>query len=270
MKNILIYFLAFIFMVSPGGIYIKSDTTGYYCDTAYFESGTVYYNETETFTYDSYTVSQVFVTNGLPVYDNYTQTNSCAPMAGAILLAFYDYYYDDLIPDYTSACIYNNKFYYMGQSAKFNSLKEHLYDLMGTNTISQGTSLLQFVAGLTSYVNSQGFSMNFDYCGNGSNVNLFIEKFNNNTPVVVFLNSYDYTPFGNYSVTDTEMTLIKRVSSNGHVAVACGYREYHFFKDGVDFRTDKYLITSFGNGTQGLLKINDCSKMDTSVYITLS
>ena len=270
MKKFFIYFLAFILMISSGRIYINPDNTGYYCETYFSDSGTTYYNEEETISYDSYTVTEEVTNHSVPNYTNLTQLNSCAPMAGTIVLAYYDYYYPELIPDYATSYVYNNKFYYRGQSDTINTLKEHLYDLMGTNSIKPGTSIFQFKVGMTSYSNTASYTIAFDSLGDCSNLTQLINKFRNNIPVVVFMNSYDYTPFAGLSITDTEMTQIKRISSNGHVAVACGYREYNFFNDGVNFRTDKYLLVAFGNGTLGMLKINDTSKIDEGIAITFS
>ena len=66
------------------------------------------------------------------------------------------------------------------------------------------------------------------------------------------------------------MELTKRVSANGHVAVAYGYREYKFYNNQNNFRTDKYLLISFGNGTQGMLNINDTSKLDETLGVNFS
>ena len=271
MKKFLLYFFA-IFMgaLNVTGSLTFAETVNFYCDTYFYDSGTEYYNAQETIEYTSYTMEEVYIANGIPNYKNSTQANSCAPMAGCILICYYDYYYPNLVPNFATGYVYNNNFYYRQINTQINGIKETLYDLMGTNSINPGTSLRQFKQGITSYANQQGYSVSYSSYGKCNNISNVKASFTNNAPLVVFLNSYDYTPFYYYTITDTKMELTKRVSANGHVAVAYGYREYKFYNNQDNFRTDKYLLISFGNGTQGMLNIKDTSKLDETLGVNFS
>ena len=141
---------------------------------------------------------------------------------------------------------------------------------MGTNLINPGTSVNQFKNGLSKYVTSCGYNISYSNCGNHVNINNALSYINNNIPIVLFLDSYVYTPFSGYTIDSNSMFLVKRVSQNGHVVVVQGYREYLFYQSNNLFRTDKYFIVSFGNGTQGLLNINNVNSIDTSLAISIS
>ena len=57
---------------------------------------------------------------------------------------------------------YEGEFYYSGQTQEVNDALQELYDLMGTNTTGPGTTETQFINGLTSYVNGQGYNITFN------------------------------------------------------------------------------------------------------------
>lgn len=270
MKNFLNILLALIFAISSNGVTFKNSEVGYYCDSYFFDTGTSYTEIEEVIEFDNYTVNSFYLDNGIPNYVNLTQLNSCAPMAGTIILSYFDYYYPNIVPNFATSYIYNDVFYYRAQNTTINQLKETIYDYMGTNSINPGTSIYQFKTGMTNYCTEQGYQIIYNNC-NVSNISTLQEIFENNKPLAIFVNSYSYIPFGYYSINDTEMNLIKRDSNNGHVAVAYGYREYNFYNNNnVNFRTDKYLLISFGDGTQGMLCINNISKIDEALAITIS
>lgn len=269
MKNCLIILLVVTNVLTTLTFY-QPQKQNYYCDTYFFDGGISYTEESETIYFDNYTMTQTIISNNIPNYINLTQVNSCAPMAGTIILSYYDYNCPNIIPDYNTGYIYENVFYYRAQSAVINNLKEHMYELMGTNTVHAGTSLSQFKTGMNTYVNNQGYSIDYTNCGNLSNISIAINKLNEGVPLAVFINSYNYVPFAGYTINNTQMELNKRISSIGHVAVAYGYREYSFYKNGSIFRIDKYLLISFGNGTQGMLNISNLASIDYVLAIGIS
>lgn len=270
MKKFLLFIFAFNLILSFGCDNQIICAEKYYCETYFYDSGTTYVQEEETIIFDQYVMNETNITNGIPNYENYTQANSCAPMAGTIVLGYYDFYFPNLIPNFTSGYIYNKKFYYRTQNSAVNSLKENLYTLMDTNLINPGTSVNQFKNGLSKYVTSYGYNISYSNCGNHVNIKNALSYINNNIPIVLFLDSYIYTPFSGYTIDSNSMFLVKRVSQNGHVVVVQGYREYLFYQSNNLFRTDKYFIVSFGNGTQGLLNINNVNSIDTSLAISIS
>lgn len=270
-KNIvyLVFALTFFAIWGMAWFQAQQDNIKYYCDTYFAESGTTYTEVEETIQFDSYEVSETYLTNGYPNYENVTQLNSCAPMAGTLLLGYYDSTYTDIIEDFQSSYTYNGNFYYRGTTNKVIQVKEYLYELMGTNTINPGTSVSQFKTGLTSYVNEKGYSITYTSCGNTFSISNALTHIQNQKPIALFVSSYTYIPFGCYSIHDDYMTIIQNVSSNGHAMVCFGYREYNYYQNDEVFRTDKYLIVAFGDGTQGLLNINSLSAVDEAYAVNI-
>lgn len=244
----------------------KMETYGYYCDTNYFETGTSTYTPVEI-EYDSYTMSQVHMNRGIPDYSNNTQLNSCAPMAATIVIGYYDSLYENLVPNASVGMWYNGQYYYSAMSSQVREIKEYIYTLMGTNTEAPGTSISQFTAGFTSYVNQQGYNIAFTSCGtiNFETYQTYIEL---QQPIVIFLNSYSYYTGGIQADDGTKLSLVRKSSTNGHVAVCSGYQTYTFTKNGNTW-TNKYLVCSFGDGSYGLMDVTDLSCVDATFAVNI-
>ena len=219
--------------------------------------------------FDSYTVTDTHLEKTFPNYENYSQENSCAPMAGALCVTYYDASLTNLIPNYEPGSYYNGQYYFRAQNSTFYALKESLYTIMGTNTENPGTSVSQFKSGLKTYVENQDYSIAYNNCGSTFNLNTAVNYFSLQRPIVLFLGSYIYHPATSVTLTDTYLSMNARAKNVGHVVVAYGYREYHFYKDGEMFRTEKFLVTVFGDGTQGFLSVNDVSGIDEAYAINI-
>ena len=239
---------------------------GYYSDNNYFETGTSTYSDFYI-EYDSYTMTEVLMQRSVPLYNNVTQLNSCAPMAATIVLGFYDLDFPNLIPNAEVGRWYNGKYYYSGTSTQVINIKEHIYDLMGTNTEAPGTSVNQFKTGFRAYVLEQDYNIQFNSCG-ALNFNSLSNYLNNQQPIVVFFNSYRFFIDGVISDDGTKLTFYERSSNNGHVAVCYGYREYTFTKNNNTW-TERYLIVSFGNGSSGLMDVTSLSRVDESYAVSI-
>ncbi len=245
--------------------------TGYYCDTSYMGDGSSYQFQQITIEFDTYTMSQVYLDRACPNYENITQLNSCVPMAGSIIVAYYDYEYEDLIPNFVTGAFYNGIFYYRAQGVPVDDMKEELYNLMGTNTINPGTSVTQFKNGLTQFLQNKNRTVSYLSCGsNILDINTATSYFNQEIPIITFLNSYEYYTLAGIHFYDNYVTMNQYSSDNGHAVVAFGYREYNFYNNGSLFQTDKYLIVCFGDGTQGLIPINNLNRIDTCLAVDIN
>lgn len=241
----------------------------YYCDTTYFESGESGVYEDVEINFDYYEMTDTHLQKLCPIYRNLTQLNSCAPLAGSIVIGYYDDEFKNLIPDFESGYTYNGQFYFRGQNDTVIAMKEYLYELMGTNSINPGTSVSQFKSGLTQYVNQQGYSIAYSSCGGSFNIETAKGYISQQKPIVLFLNSYVYYPDGGINITDSKMTLLRRTSSNGHVLVVYGYREFKFYTNNTLTRTEKFLIVAFGDGTKGYLSVNSTNCIDEAYAISI-
>lgn len=241
----------------------------YYLETYFTESGGEATYVSETINFDSYTCTELYMDRTCPNYRNLTQINSCAPMAGSIVIGYYDYTCPNLIPNFEVGSYYNGTFYYRGQNNSVISMKEELYYYMGTNTIEPGTSITQFKTGLTNFVNDKGYSLNISECGSNFNLNSVKQSFEDNKPVVIFLNSYSYYDYKGISTTENSMTMIKKENVVGHVVVGYAYKQFTFYNGNIPFRIDNYLVVAFGDGSSGYLAINSTSCIDKTLSINI-
>ena len=253
------------FMSSVFGVKAMPEE-GYYCDTSYFETGGNYTYHNEIITFDYYTITDTHIARLCPVYTNYTQTNSCAPLAGSVVVGYHDATKTNLVPNFDPGYTYNGEYYFNATSSTMIGVKEQLYDLMGTNTVQPGTSQSQFKNGLRSYVEGKGYDIT--YTTTGINYNSLKNHFETKEdPVVLFLNSYSYYDFGAMAETDTELRMYCKTSTTGHVVVAYGYQEHYFYTNNSLSRTEKFLVVVFGDGSEGFLSVNSTSGIDLAVAV---
>ena len=231
----------------------------YYCDDTYSGYGTNAEEFYETLTYDSYTSSLTKIDILCPNYHSSYGTNACTPTAGSIVTTYYDYYYPNLLPNYDPTYTYNNKLYWQPQNSTVNAMQQSLYNLMGTNTEAAGTSVAQFKAGMTSYYNTQGYSISYNNVTNSLTSSNVINYFNQEKPIILFLTSYEYFPSSCHNFGSNQMSMLGYRKTVGHAVVAFAYVEYDFYTNNEIFRTDKYLYVVFGDDTIGYLSINDTS-----------
>jgi len=247
----------------------KGGETKYFCDTSYNESTSSATSYTQTFPYDTYTTNMTYLTRACPNYCyNPDLTNSCAPTAGTHIIGYYDYLYEDLIPNFVACYIYNNTYRYRGTYPAVDAVNTQLYSLMGTNTQSAGTSVAQFKSGLQEYVEDCGLNITYTKCGTRLDVTTAISYLNAQQPIALFMNSYYYFTIAGVEDMDSSIVMVGIHSTNGHVAIAYGYKEYVITKDNVT-STKKFLAVSFGDATQGFIPVNDVSIFEEAYAINI-
>lgn len=277
-KKIFAFLFAFIFISLSSLIYLENlIQKKSYSNAEYFDTGlNTAVPISQEIEYSRYELYDKHLQRLCPNYTNSNFSNACAPVAGANIVGYYDYTCPNLIPDFETGQFNDNGyFYYNAQNASIQTLKSELYDLMGTNTVKPGTSVNQFKNGLKSYVNNKGYSINYYACrtilNSSFNLDKAIEYVNKGYPVAIFVNSYEYYPEAGIRNLGNKFVFSGRTSPNGHVVAAYGYREYKFFDENDNlFRTDKYLVVSFGDGTQGYLAVNNTSSIDSGLGIQIS
>lgn len=188
-------------------------------------------------------VTDITTANSTPRYFAVSgMQNGCGAVAGGIIVGFYDKYYDNLIPNWTSA--YSTGLY-KGQNGTYvHDLLFDLYNRMQTNVVAEGVSESEFKNGLKSYVVDHGYNLEYISLGTGNNFNYtaFKTAVRNNQPTVLFVRPstlYYYQTINNEDVITTS-----NISGN-HIMVAYGYYEVKYtLSNGT--RTDKYLYVATG------------------------
>lgn len=204
--------------------------------------------------------------NAVPLYyQNSQYPNSCGPTAGAIIVGFYDKYYEDLIPNY-NPCISTGA-YKRNDRTYIPQLLGDLYTLMRTNVDDVGVSETDCLSGLRSYVVNHGRIINYTSIKSSNKVdeNKFVSAVRSNQPTILFCGKIDLHLIATYSNYDI---VSKTAYVGAHIAVGYGIRTIKYYDGNNIFRTDKYLQIATGlmGNLIGLLKI-DSSDWCNNAYV---
>lgn len=266
-KEIVFILLILVFIVAVLGIQSKSVVV-------YGEnfSGTQVYSssDTETIDFTNRVVNSNTTVGNVPLYYQTSDLdNACGATAGAIIIGFYDRYYQELIPNYSSYLEVINR-YLSNDSTYIPALMQELYTLMRINVDAPGVSMSDCMDGLNEYVSDKNrtFSYTSVKTSNGINVNSYIASIDANKPVILFNGSTDIYKISHGANRDT---LVKSIISNNHVYVGYGYSIISYYNSNGNFRTDTYLIVACGLSTltTGYLRVSSTATTvsnDWSIY----
>ena len=182
---------------------------------------------------------------GAPLY-NYTAgySNACGPIAGTAIVAFYDKYYPNLIPDWDSYYPATGK--YRPQVTTYtNPVLSELYSLMQTNVKGDGVSESEFKTGLQTYINNHGYSASYTSVISGNSLNYSACKaaIDSNKVIVLFITPGVVYDFAEYSDHDT---FTENSIAGNHIMYAYGYIQINYYNNTGLFRTETFLEVSVG------------------------
>ncbi len=182
--------------------------------------------------------------------------NSCGAVAGAEIVAFYDKYYPNLIPNWESYMPSNGKYKFQDDE-HILPLMQELYDLMQINVQGHGVSEAEFKTGLTKYFNNHGYSLGYQNVksGSGLNFNSCVSAIDNNKIIVLFTTVGDLYF---YNVGSSQDTISTYSVTGNHIMIAYGYVEVKYYNDTGLFRTERMLLvaTGWGGLSTAYYKIN--------------
>lgn len=280
--------LACAMFIKPINTYAEQADEIYYCDEVEYFDGE---NEEISFNGEggqvsaSYTVecdyfvkTEEYVLDSAPSYGTVDLSNPCAAVAGANIIAYYDRWYANLIPNYTPGMMNtlpNGTQVYayfpdLGTQAT-STLMSTLYQLMGSSA-TNGTTANQFRNGMQSYVSGKGLSISYESCYQSAtmvNLSKIRQAVQNNKVGLVMCSAYNFV----YHIlgTTTGATISKTNSNRGHMMLVYGYVEYTYYNDGVAFRSDTFLYASSGyqGGEQGYMQLNEYSTIEEAYIVTI-
>lgn len=227
----------------------------------YYGNSEVYYAATQTnssalqsyFTYHrKQVVASAFANASYPEYYNINNslTNTCACVAGANIVGFYDRYYSNLIPDFEpgiqrpTAYIYTS----MGVSTSTKqSVINTLYDFMGVNSIENGASQAQYKNGLAQYVDNQGYNLSFSSVMSGTSINISAlqSALSQEHAITLYVSGYALS-----AVADSDNTLIvaSTTYNSNHIMVIFGMEHVIYYDANDNVLADNtYLYVATGN-----------------------
>lgn len=200
---------------------------------------------TETIDYNTRDEEKIELNYGVPLYyQNPSLSNSCGPTAGAIIVGYYDRYYENLIPGYTSYFTSNLKYRPMDK-VYVPALMEELYVLMRTNVSDVGVSESDCLAGLKKYVQNKSLSLSYASIANSSKVSetAYESAIKANKPVILF---NDETTLYGFSRQDSRDLLTVSTISGNHIFVGYGYNVITYRLNNGSIRKDTYMRVACG------------------------
>lgn len=232
------------------------------------ETETIYYSRKDTTTYQ--------INSSFPDYynTNSSLTNTCANVAGANIVGFYDRYYDDLIPSYTTGIQRGNNYTYYPMSLnkdKKQSVINMLYTSMKTNTKNDGTTQDDFQNGLKEYVQLQG--RNISYTSVMTNGTFSLTKYETElrkgNPVALFLSGYNFVVLVD---SGSQVIITKNVYEGNHIVVAYGYQKINYYNANNNLvKSNIYIYVSSGiNTVKGYYLLNNGGNINAAEAVAIN
>lgn len=226
---------------------------------------------TETVNYTKKEATYVETEKAVPVYTQISSLeNSCGPTGGAIIVGFYDKYYENLIPDYVSYYAKSGT-YKRNDKVVIPQLMSELYTLMRTNVDDVGVSQPDCLNGLNTYVTNHGYSLTYTNVKSSNTINetSYLAAINANQPTLIFCSKMDLYMFG---VNDNYDTLVCSSYTGGHIIVGYGLYTVKYFNGDTNFRTDTYLKVATGMSelSTGYIRIDAADWCNAAYAVNIS
>lgn len=231
MKKVLAVLLVMLVMVGTIGCFPGSATEMVFADG--YNGSTYEGAGVETITFSSKNDEEIFIDGGLPkYYDTNTENkNTCANVAGAIALGYFDKDYDELIPNFKAARVIRDKVLFSSQTDAVQEVINDLYRKMDTNSLGNGTSVEQFQNGLEQYVKEQGRDISYTQLVENERIDFgaYKRSVEEKKPVVLFVSKYTMLPISNFKNDDYSDKLNMQYYGGDHVLIGYGIREISYF-----------------------------------------
>lgn len=202
-----------------------------------------------------------------------TNGSSCANVAGAVVIAYYDRFYINLIPNYDPYFTFAGLIFW-NEDATTQGVINELSQLMLIGEPHEGTTFTEFQYGMQTFVERQGYTYTSNSVfSNGSlNFNAYKNAVENDIPVALFL-----TNFAMINGINEHTQGVDTISSGycpvSHVVVGCGYRvDTYYNANNSVIQTNKYLKVACGLTSYGIgyLNINGRTTISKAISIQIS
>jgi len=209
----------------------------------------------ETVNYSSIQTEEDYINPYFPEYynTNTNLTNACAPVAGSMIIGFYDRYYTDLITGISPGRTIGGVYRYNPMTTNTSYIQgviDSLYVSMSTNYPSPGTTQTQYKTGLTSYVTSKSLSITYTSIVSGGAINYesgsasLVSQLAAGNPISLFVSDYNISIL---SDNGSGMTITKSTYDGNHILVGYGYKKIEYYdSSNYNFRTDLFIKVSSG------------------------
>ena len=247
------------------------------CAQAEQQKSTTYKNtDTVDSTYESETIEYIskFISDSTslaarcPSFCVSPGIGGCGSVAAGNVLAFFDRYDENLIPNHTAGKYLGNLYLYNGEDAGASQVINQLYGYMNSED-HIGATEQEFVDGLTRYCTEKGKKITFTSCMNKKNFSYSSAKSNlkSNQPIILFLSSYTLCTIKQQTNSDL---LEYNVSDVNHIMVAFGYQTHTYVTATGTFDYE-FLKVAAGLTymSEGLFNINYKTEIDDALAVNI-
>ncbi len=201
-----------------------------------------YTESSETVTYATKTTDSYSFPYEAPNLFGSENGSCCANNAGAVVIAYYDRFFENLMPNFQAYFVIGTVIRYRSVHTELSNLVETMRVYMAVDGVPQGTTFTGFQQGMNRYVAEKGYTysttsvMNFG----ALNLSLYKQTVQQEVPVALFLNGY--TMINGITESEGQDTINNGHSTATHVEVGIGYKcETYYNANGGVITTRNYL-----------------------------
>lgn len=206
---------------------------------------------------------EIVIEGGMPQYCNLSsRTNTCAPVAGAIVLGYYDKTYDELIENFTSARVIMGHVLYAAQTDAVDAAMARLYTSMKTNVTEGGTTVANFKEGLKAYVNEQGRNISYTQAISNEDIieSVCRQAIEEAHPIAMFVSKYTLISTAAFDAEEGSEDFYQQRYVGNHTVVCYGLRTIRYYDAGGNLTEQLDLLkvgTGYGHSPIGYILIDD-------------
>ena len=197
--------------------------------------------------YESKQVSEFSLARKIPAYCYEVTPDACAPIAAGNIVAYFDRYCAQLIPNYTPGSGFGSRYDYKPeQGAEIDALMAQLCIDMGTSPAGGGNTEEECLSGLSAYCTRAGYEVSYESCMNGGTLDYNKAKQSlseDKEPLLLFVTKVELSEIREEGDSDIYTTLY---GPTNHIMSAFGYYEVTYSLSGGGSETGRFLQVATG------------------------
>ncbi len=231
-----------------------------------------YVDTSEVINYNTRTVESYNFPYEAPDLCGSVNGSCCANTAGAVVIGYYDRFFENLIPNFQSYISFAGSIRYKSTGIDLSNLVETMRDYMSVDGIQYGTTFTGFQQGMENYVEEKGYTYTSTSVMSWGELNYSTYKsyVSQEIPVALFLNGFNMV---NAIREESNMdTVSSSYCASTHVEVGIGYKTYTYYNaDGGVITTRNYLYVVSGLFEYGIgyLNINGNGEIVNAIAIEI-
>ena len=197
--------------------------------------------------YESKQVSEFSLARKIPAYCYEVTPDACAPIAAGNIVAYFDRYCAQLIPNYTPGSGFGSRYDYKPeQGAEIDALMAQLCIDMGTSPAGGGNTEEECLSGLSAYCTRAGYEVSYESCMNGGTLDYNKAKQSlseDKEPLLLFVTKVELSEIREEGDSDIYTTMY---GPTNHIMSAFGYYEVTYSLSGGGSETGRFLQVATG------------------------